>query len=374
MFRLWQEAISCSLVLLLTIGCSTIEKNSSDRQAKYQKSRTIPPLEVPPDLTSSINDELVIPELAPEQNATFSEYHNQRTTAQGVVKRTQSNVLPIAQSVQIKRIGTTRWLVIQEEPSVIWPKIKQFWLENGFTFSLDDPSIGVLETQWAENRADIPQDGIRKYLGKVLDMLYSAATRDKFRVRLERGQIPGTTELYLSHRGMAEVARGEDSVWQSRPTDPELEAEMLNRIMVFLGVEAEAAATLLANANQPQSASPIELNQAQNGTVQLLLREEFTQAWRQVGLALDRAGFTVEDRDREAGIYFIRYIDPEANEKKAFWDRMFGDKSERISKEYQMSLIAEQQRTRIVINDNQGQLVTSQTAEKILSLLYEQLQ
>ena len=375
MSGLWKVASYC-LLLITMVGCSTLDKTIPESQVDYKKSQTVPSLEIPPDLTtSSINDELVIPEVDDNQSTTLSEYDNKPTTGQGVSARNQAKVLPLAKQIQIKHDSRTRWLVIQEEASVIWPKVKQFWLENGFTLTKEDPQIGIMETQWAENRADIPQDGIRKFLGKALDMVYSASTRDKFRVRLERGENPTITELYLSHRGAEEVAKGDDWVWQNRPADPELETEMLNRLMVSLGVEPEQAHTLLTAASQPPSSvSRSELTPASTGTVSLILREDFEPAWRHIGLALDRLGFTVEDRDKDSSTYSIRYIDPEITEKSSFWDKLFSDKSEASSQEYFINLLKEADFTRVVVKDNQGQLITSKIAEKILGLLHEQLQ
>ena len=372
MSGLW-KVVSCCLLLIIIVGCSTTDKTVPESQIDYKKSQTVPALEIPPNLTTTnINDELVIPEGDDNQNTTLSAYDKQPTTGQGS-SAVQAKVLPLAKKVQIQHEGNTRWLVIQEDASVIWPKVKQFWLENGFTLTTEEPRIGIMETEWAENRADIPQDAIRKFLGKALDMLYSASTRDKFRVRLERGQVPGTTELYLSHRGAEEVAKGDEWVWQNRPADPELEAEMLSRLMVFLGVEPEQAK--LAVVNQPPPAnSRSELSHSKAGTVSLLLREDFEQAWRHIGLALDRLGFTVEDRDKDNSTYVIRYIDPEAKELRSFWDKLFGDKTEKNSQEYRINLMTEANVTHVFVKNNQGNLITSDLAEKILALLYEQLQ
>ena len=372
MSGLW-KIVSYCLLLMTIMACSTTDTTVPQSQVDYKKSQTVSALEIPPDLTTaSINDELVIPEDNDNQNTTLSAYDKQPTTAQGS-SAAQAKVLPLANQVQIQHEGNIRWLVIQENASVIWPKVKQFWLDNGFTLTTEEPQIGIMETQWAENRADIPQDAIRKFLGKALDMLYSASTRDKFRVRLERGQVPGTTELYLSHRGAEEVAKGEDWVWQNRPADPELEAEMLNRLMVFLGVEPEQA-QLAAATQPPPTDFRSELTHSADGTVNLRLREDFEQAWRHIGLALDRLGFTVEDRDKDNSTYVIRYIDPEAKESRGFWDKLFGDKTDKDSREYRINLITTANVTQVVVKNNQGNLITSDLAEKILALLHEQLQ
>lgn len=352
-------------------GCSTIDNTSPDYRTDNKKSTTAQPLEIPPDLISSthIEEQMVVPQ--GDGTTTFSDYNSGRTIARAQQPTSGINVLPVAEKVQIKRDGNTRWLVLQGEPNTLWPQVKQFWLKQGFTLKLENPSIGIMETEWAENRADIPQDGIRKYLGKILDMVYSASTRDKFRVRLERGSVAGTTELYLIHRGAEEVAKGNDWVWQNRPSDPELEAEMLNRLMVFVGIEKEQADTLVATTTEDKPVSRAQL--IRSGQIHLVVQEDFARAWRRTGIALDRIGFTVEDRDRSRGMYFIRYVDPEPNKDKGVFARWFGGDSTPSNQEYRLLLTDEASTTRIVVLDNQEQRDTSNTAEKILTLLQEQL-
>jgi hypothetical protein len=189
--------------------------------------------------------------------------------------------------------------------------------------NVEIPEAGIMETDWAENRAKLPQDVIRGTLGKVFDSLYSTAERDKFRTRLEKSAETGMVEIYISHRGMYEVYTNEgktDTRWQPRPADPELEAEMLRRLMVRLGVEESRAKTMMAGEQRQDRA---KLSRATDGAGALLLEEAFDRAWRRVGLALDRVGFTVEDRDRSQGLYFVRYVDPEVDGKKKDEDKGF---------------------------------------------------
>jgi outer membrane protein assembly factor BamC len=226
-----------------------------------------------------------------------------------------------------------------------------------------------METEWAEKRADIPQGGIRKYLAKALDMLYSSPTRNKFRVRLERGNVADTTELYLTHRGAEEVARGKSFIWENRPSNPELEAEMLNSLMIFLGVEKKQAETLLAE----KPISRAQLMRSKEDQVYLVINEDFARTWRNTGLALDRLGFTVEDRDRSRGLYFIRYIDPEPEKEKGFFASLFSRKSTSDNQAYRINLREDSSTIRIVVLDDEGNISPSKTAERILTLLHEQL-
>jgi outer membrane protein assembly factor BamC len=368
-----------AIVLLgLMAGCGSTPENKGlirDRSIDYKTSKTLPALEVPPDLTSStIDASMAVPDVAPAAgSATYSAYASERATrpASGA-----SGVLPTPQGIRVERDGDQRWLVMQGEPGDYWDRVRQFWLENGMLLTVENPEIGIMETDWAENRANLPNIGVlRGLLQKVSP--YSTAERDKFRTRLERGIQPGTTELYLTHRGMEEVARSDNpalddsTIWKPRPSDPELEAEMLYRLMVYLGVDQHRADTMLSAA--PKQEERARLVRASDGQVSLTVEEDFSQAWRRTGLALDRVGFTVEDRDRSQGIYIVRYVDPEAGEKRGFFSKLFsGDKKDR-NVEYQLKLVADAQDTEVVVLDKDGRRDNGDTAGRILSLLHEQL-
>lgn len=351
-------------VALLTSACSTI---SGGKKADYKKARTTESLEVPPDLTaSSINQ---APELPNAAGTSLSEM-NKTEPAAGA-----SAVLPEKSDILVERTGNQEWLLIHAKPSQVWPKVREFWMQQGFLIKMEDPRLGILETGWTENRADIPSDIIRNTLGKVLDFVYSAATRDQFRVRLEHGTTPGTTELYLTHRGMEEVVTGtaEDrsTKWKLRPSDPELEAEMLKRLMVFLGASEEQAKAQLAA--EPQAPSRAELVSDSSG-VMLIDKEDFSRAWRRTGAALDRVGFAVEDRNRADGVYFVRYDDPLGGEEKGFLSKLaFWSSDEEKAKQYRIVLQAQGPETHIIVRNDKGERDNSSTAKRILTLLEEQL-
>jgi outer membrane protein assembly factor BamC len=365
---------SCVLVViagvLLLSACSVADKAAPGRKkVDYKKSKTTQSLEVPPDLsTSTINE---APGSINAAGTTYSEFGATLPEGGG------STVLPDQGNMHVERDGNQQWLVVKGAPAQVWPNVKEFWLEEGFLIQMEDPRVGILETGWSENRADIPGGMIRGMLGKVADFVYSSATRDQYRVRLERGIEPGTTEIYLTHRGVEEVIQGgvEDgtSVWQPRPTDPELEAEMLKRLMVYLGVEEQKAEAMLARESGPKVRAQMVSNDS--GSM-LLVNEDFSRAWRRTGVALDRVGFAVEDRNRSEGTYFVTYNDPLADQnsegvlsKLAFWS----SDDETAGARYRIVLQANGPVTHVIVNDTNGERDTSSTAKRILALLEEQL-
>lgn len=374
--------ISGAIVVAALLSACSGNILPESKKIDYKSAGKLPSLEVPPDLTQPARDDrYAVPDISPKGSATYSEYAGERKP--GATSSTGPAVLPSVDKMRIERAGTQRWLVVAGTPEQLWPQIKEFWQETGFIVDLEVPEAGVMETDWAENRAKLPQDIIRSTIGKVFDSLYSTAERDKFRTRLEKGGEPGTTEVYISHRGMYEVyvTEGKDQTrWQPRPADPELEAEMLRRLMVRLGVEESRAKTLVASGKAEERA---KLTRAADGAGALTLQEPFDRAWRRVGLALDRVGFTVEDRDRSQGMYFVRYIDPEASAKKKD-DKGWLDKLNPMNlfkgkpdvdpkQQYRIHVLGDGPDSTVRILTREGGVDNSETARKILGLLHEQL-
>ncbi len=360
------------IAVLSLVSCKSMSLEIPSKKIDYKATSQLPPLEIPPDLTRpSADDRFVVPDVNPKGTATYSAYSKERT---GERKAANSAVLPSQENARIERAGTQRWLVVKGDPDQLWPIVREFWQETGFVVNIEIPEAGVMETDWTENRAKVPDGFIRNTLGKFLDSVYSTSERDKFRSRLERGSEPGATEIYISHRGMEEVyvtADRDQTKWQPRPPDPELEAEMLRRLMVRFGVQEDRAKEQLALvAGAPRAKlSP--------GT--LALDEQFDRAWRRVGLALDRVGFTVEDRDRSKGLYFVRYIDPEIDNKSAdnkgwlsklkFW----GSDPKAKTEQYRILVKNVDSGAEVNVLNKDGVREQSETASRILSLLYEQL-
>mgnify|MGYP003402268775 CR=1 FL=1 len=372
---------SLLLAALALAGCggSLLESKKID----YKSAGKLPSLEVPPDLTApGRDDRYAVPEISGKSSATFSSYADERN-GQAHVSGTQE-VLPQLGKLHIERAGTQRWLVVPGTPEQLWPTLKEFWQQTGFTVNLEMPEVGIMETDWAENQAKLPMDFIRNTLGKALDTLYSTSERDKFRTRLEKGSEPGTTEIYVSHRGMYEIYINEgksETRWQPRPADPELEAEMLQRIMVRFGIDEAHAKTLLAT---PQPQERAKLSRGGDGSSTLTMQEPFDRAWRRVGLALDRVGFTVEDRDRVQGVYFVRYVDPEADQgkkdEKGFFSKLMfwkSDKSDKTdikqSAQFRIAVKGDSGASTVQVLTREGGVEKSETSGKILGLLFDQL-
>jgi outer membrane protein assembly factor BamC len=370
--------IQSSLIVVLALGltaCSSFSSLTASDKVDYKKQGEVrgPNLALPPDLITAQADRRYIVQ---DGTATMSEY------SQAVKKSSQmrTNVLTGIPGMKIERDGDKRWLVVDKSAASLYPQIKDFWQENGFLLLIDSPSTGILETDWAENRTKIPQDIIRRTLGKVLDSLYDSGERDKFRTRLEV-QKPEVTEIYISHKGAIEVPLKDASTtistrWTVRPSDPELEAIFLTRLMERLGMtqeQAKAQITTTAAAPKTPKAKLIE----DGAETRIEMTQSFDRAWRDVGLALDRSNFTVDDRDRSKGIYFVRYVNPkDLGDSRGWFGRTFGktDDADKKAKVYRV-VVQDRGQNQIVISvqDSDGKPENTATGNQLLTTLDRQL-
>jgi len=376
--RLEKLLIANVTLAILVSGCNLLPEN---KKIDYKSAGKLPPLEIPPDLTSpETNERFAIPDVDASGSATFSTYSSKQSGQRERANLPVLSATALHDGIHIERSGTQRWLVVPREPAAVWPVVKEFWQDMGFLLKVEAPDLGIMETDWAENRAKIPQDLIRSALSTFLDSLYSTAERDKFRTRLEQDQS-GATEIFISHRGMVEVLADRNTsrtIWQPRKSDPELEAEMLNRLMQRFGVEEKRAADEIAASSTVEERA--FLDKTRKGV--LIIKEPFDRAWRRVGLELDRIGFTVEDRDRSSGIYFVRYVNPneetrEAGKGKgllsklAFWSSDTDKNS--AAEKYQIRISEVGLNSEVNVLNADGITEESETTKRILNLLYEQL-
>ncbi len=346
-------------------ACSVLEGDKIDYKSAAKGST----LEVPPDLTQLSRDSrynvpggaVSAAALQASQAAQPSGTANAAATQLG--------------DVRIEREGNKRWLVIDRPADKLWEPVRDFWLENGFTLDTDQANLGIMETDWAENRAKLPQDLIRSTLGKVIDSLYSTGERDRFRTRLERN-AKGGTEIYITHRGMVEVYSNtskDQTVWQPRAADPELETEFLRRLMVRLGVSQEQSKAVVAAAAAP-AAKSATVSTVNNVPV-VQINEGFDRAWRRVGVALDRTGFTVEDRNRNEGLYFVRYVAPNADKKETgFFGKLFTRTPAAVPPlKYRIVVRSQGESTTVSVLNEAGAPESSANAERIVRVIADDL-
>jgi outer membrane protein assembly factor BamC len=384
----------------LVAGCGTSNPGAINYKSDSRSKQAS--LAVPPNLIDEASD----PRSAPPQGgqATLSDLQQVQKAAPSA-----PTVVPPVTGMRIQRDGAERWLVIDSKsPDQVWPQVRRFWQEQGFLLVVDARDKGVMETDWNETHQQISDGLIRNTLSKATGNSYVTAERNKFRTRLESAPNGGTY-VFVSQKGMREALTGannDSSQWQARPNDPALENEYLKRMMASLaladsrqaggssadatlvGAAAPAAASGSAKGNAAAAATAAQnvkassQNTIQNDVVpeasssELVLPEAYDRAWLHVGLALDRGNFTVDDRDRARGIYFVRYVDPKdmSSAEQGFWSQLFHGRKEKIAKQYQVNVRAvTESQTRIAIVDDKGQVDSSPQARQIMALLADQI-
>jgi outer membrane protein assembly factor BamC len=391
--------IAVAAAMAVVSGCSSVENALSGDRVDYRSTQVrSTPLDVPPDLTQLARDPRYVPQTGGTISATG--FPGQATIPTSTVAVAPQAVTPsgvaaspaVAAAPRLERAGNQRWLVVGQTPEQLWPRVQAFWKERGFTLATEQPEIGILETDWAENRAKLPQDIIRATIGRALSALYSTGERDRFRTRIER--TPTGSEIFISHRGMVEVyadSQKNTTMWQPRPADPELEAEFLLRLSAMLsGVPsrptqtagaapaAGTAATTVAAATPSTPVAPARARVVDGQpSAALQLDEPFDRAWRRVGLALDRSGFTVEDRDRGSGLYFVRFVPPpsEGGEQPGVLARLFSGRPNPSTAQRLRIQVKGESDSRSMVNvlNAEGAADQSNSARRIVALLVEDL-
>jgi outer membrane protein assembly factor BamC len=367
----WRALALAIAAVLATSGCET---SSVTKRIDYKSDSRAPALEIPPDLTTpQYDDRYTVSNTA----SGLAAQGNRPRTVEGIAV----NATPDA---KIVRAGNERWLVVKATPIEAWNTMRKFWTDVGFVLAVEQPTLGIMETDWAENRVNLPSTVLEGMIGKVADVFFNSYKRDKFRTRLEQGTEPGTVDIYISHRGAEQVPttlidnRSPAAfVWAVMPPDPGLEAEMLGRAMVRFGAATQTASAAVQASTTSPGPERARLEREANGGYQLVVDDGFDRAWRRVGLALDRVGFTVVDRDRSKGTYFVRYADPEsdgAKKEKGFLDKLAFWKSDSPNiEQYRITVAEASPRSLVTVQDPNGTPDKSATGEKILSLLRDQL-
>jgi len=367
-----------ALIALLSLtACSDINEllGNEEDSVDYKSARRGESLSIPPDLTQAANDPRY---RAPDSGSTtFSEYQQQGAAAQAQANAGPGNVLPERNDMRVERDGQVRWLSIDRPPEQVFPKLVDFWNEQGFNVRTNNPQAGLIETDWAENRAKIPESWIRQALGFILESAYDSGERERFRTRVERvGE--NRTEVFISHEQMLEERSGYDNgsvSWTHGKEDPGLNAAMLARMLVYLGTDVDRARTLVAQAEQSAQRPRVEQADAASGA-ELHVAEPFDRAWRRIGLALDSGGFSVDDRDRSAGDFYVRYLDTDTGEKREqpnLISRMFGGRNMTEAEQFRIHLAGQGDSTVVTVLNAQGERNTSATAQRLLNVLADKM-
>ena len=374
LLRRYFSVLALSMLALATLtSCKSVTSNDT---IDYKGGGAIrgPNLAFPPDLITSQADRRYIVQ---DGTATMSEYN----AAVKKASQLRTNVMTGIPGMRIARDGERRWLVVEKPAVELYPQVKDFWQENGFLLVIDSPSTGIMETDWAENRAKISQDFIRSAISSTIGTIFDTGERDKYKTRLEVSK-PGETEIYITQRGAVEECVRDvtqaclSTIWTARPNDPELEAAFLARLMERLGMTQEQAKAMVAAPLGPKTPKAKFIQDGVN-KAHIEMSSGFDRSWRDVGLALDRSNFSVEDRNRSNGIYYVRYVNPkDLGDTKGFFSNLFSSKDDSSlkAKRYQVVVKASGDNSaNVYVQDADGKPENSPAGFQLLTMLAEQL-
>ncbi|MEE8482401.1 MAG: outer membrane protein assembly factor BamC [Acidiferrobacterales bacterium] len=351
-------------VILMMATLAACSSSSGSRKVDYQSARSSSDLEVPPDLSS----------LTPSQQESDANTYTGYTAEQIIKGPAGTAVLPTFAKVSLNRAGRQRWLVVNADAAKTWSQVREFVFGMGLAIARENKATGVIETDWAENRAGLSAGGM---ISRMLKSFRDTGLRDKYRIRIEEGKVRGTTDVYLTHQGMEEVVSSgggveiTQTIWQRRPSDAELEAELLRLLMIHLGVEDVKARSLLT-AGSGRTRATLVFDD--NDIAELILVDDFGSAWRRVGKALDKMDAKIENKNRGTGIFTVAIKDIETSKKKpGFISRMFGGKKKQ-ARTYRLRVSAAGKGSELaLLNVKKDQSIDSPDGKRFMKSLFEEL-
>ncbi len=353
-----------TICLMLLTGCGWMSDDKGffvDRSNDYLKAKEGPPLVVPEDLSStSIQNTMAIPQISSTQRHVNFEGGAPRPEA--IYAREE------AEGVKIQKLGDQRWLLVPQPPAVVWPKVKQFFADNGVAIELEQPQTGRIDTEWMTISSKAARDVVRLSISDAKQAAGVATGRDRVRVLIEPGIRDRSTEIHLRYENDSKSMPHED-VMPAQSDIVEVETQLLNELGGYIAANvADASISFVARNISTQSKAELQRDASDLPTLRLNL--DFDRAWATVNQALHEAKLDVTDVDRSAGVFYVTVTDQMLNqeEKPSIWTRWFRSEHKR-----KVTILMEPKPPGfdLTVFDDNGQRTSSDVAEQILIMIRE---
>ena len=263
---------------LLLVALALLVACESGLDQRYLDVSLGQPLELPPDLS----------EFESESNFDLPD----SIGGDGVTDGKTVPVLAKVDSVKLESSADLYWLSVDAKVENLYQTVKNFWASEGFGLVIDEPIIGIMETEWiyTEEGGDHKSDS---WWANLFDSDDLSATQDQFRTRLERDGSGQGSRIYISHRGteyVHEIQVGEtdtegeggvDNEWRHRQSEPELEIEMLSRLMIYLGLQQAAVDGQVERVSLYNPRASLQVD-AEEKSPYLILKDPYHIAWNRV--------------------------------------------------------------------------------------------
>ena len=223
-------------------------------------------------------------------------------------------------TVRIQRLGNENWALVAVAPGQLWPQVRAF---------LTSSNIGVVSSN--------------AYAGLIDTGYVTLTDRNlpaRFRFRVDTGVQRNTSELHVLQQDHTAV----DEPWPEVSDNPELEQAMLRNVAQFIVNSVEAASVSMIVDQSMGSVDRINIENIENST-RIRLGLPFNRAWASLNKALPESGFVIDDKNRSEGIFYVTFVDQQAEEDSGWFKWLKRGEKEKqpfLGKQYLVKVVSTQ--------------------------------
>ena len=146
----------------------------------------------------------------------------------------------------------------------------------------------------------------------------------RFRFRIDQGVQRGTSELHVLQMNQA----GDVNSWPQQSDNLSQEADMLRAISQYIANSADSTPVSMVADQAISAAGKISMQEGPGGDIYIRLSLPYDRAWASLGRAVEESSFEINDRDRSAGKYYVRFLGPQTEEDEGWFDWLLDSDSD----------------------------------------------
>lgn len=327
------------VICLMLSGCSWLDID--EHQSEYLNAEETQVIVVPEKLSS-----LRIGQLYPIP-AVSGDISPQSSV--DVPRPQPMSVNTFEQLVKIQRIDEKRWILVNNSPSELWPRVRNILNRNGIVSDKVDGSAGIIETTWLSYNSDQENE-------------------HRFRFSISPGVQLNSTEISVLHQ-VKPLENISQTDWPASSNSDEKESDMISFLANQLVAQPDYASVSLL-AQDIGGESKVEIINPQIADPYILVKLSYDRTWASINYSASRGGFSLIDQDSDKGLLLVNYSDELLEEKTSGFSSWFGkkDNDDILKANYRILVQQVESSIEVRVVTLEGDSVDKEQALKLLNI------